>query len=189
MLNTNLHNYFDQTDETRTARFKAGLVTKSNVAIASAITAYARISLTNHMMDPDNPVFYHDTDSIVLQHPLPDQAVGIELGQMKLEYTVKAGVFAGPKLYALQTGGGKEVVKAKGYGSAGINFASLASLNQGVSLVVQKEYWSPEPLKGSVKTYTRPFTLKRTTVRQDILSSDYLEGLLLKAQLKRVDKG
>jgi hypothetical protein len=140
LLDTSLHNYFDQTDETRTARFRAGLVTKSNVAIASAITAYARIALTSHMMDPNNPVFYHDTDSIVLQHPLPSSAVGIELGQMKLEYTIEAGVFAGPKLYAIRTEEGKEIIRAKGYGARGITFKSLASLNEGVALVVDKEY-------------------------------------------------
>ena len=92
------------------------------------------------MMDPNNPVFYHDTDSIVLQHPLPETAVGIELGQMKLEYVIEAGVFAGPKLYALRTAEGKEVVKAKGYGSKGINFDSLARLSAGESIVVLKEY-------------------------------------------------
>ena len=59
---------------------------KSNVAIASAITSYARI----HMMQFKTGSFqdqiaYTDTDSIFLTQPLPESLVGQELGLMKDE--------------------------------------------------------------------------------------------------------
>lgn len=120
------------------AKYEAG--SRSNVAIAAAITAYARIALSNHMMDPNNPVFYHDTDSIVVQNPLPAAVVGKELGQMKLEYTIRQGVFAGPKLYSIITDEDKPVVKAKGYGSKGLSHKEFEGLLEGEVLRMTKEY-------------------------------------------------
>jgi hypothetical protein len=56
---------------------------RSNVAIAAAITSYARI----HMMDLklNYDVCYSDTDSIFTTHPLPDHLIGPDLGQLKDE--------------------------------------------------------------------------------------------------------
>jgi len=60
---------------------------KANVAIAAAVTAYARI----HMMDLklNYDVCYSDTDSIFTTHPLgpwqPDHLIGPGLGQLKDE--------------------------------------------------------------------------------------------------------
>lgn len=55
----------------------------SNVAIASAITSYARI----HMMQykHEGVVAYTDTDSIFTTQPLPNNLIGKELGMMKDE--------------------------------------------------------------------------------------------------------
>ncbi len=114
--------------------------TRSNVAIAAAITAYARMGLTSHMKDENNPVYYHDTDSIVVSQPRPDRVVGKERGEMKLEYVIKEGVFAGPKLYSLRVEGGKEVVKAKGYGSKGLRYENYKNRLAGETMERMKEY-------------------------------------------------
>ena len=119
---------------------KVEMSSRSNVAIAAAITAYSRIALAQHMNDPNNPVFYHDTDSVIVQHPLPASAVGVELGQMKLEYTIKDGIFAGPKLYSIITEEGKAVIKAKGYGSEGLTHKDFRGLLDGTPLTLMKEY-------------------------------------------------
>ncbi|KAJ1562921.1 hypothetical protein HK096_008490 [Nowakowskiella sp. JEL0078] len=44
----------------------------SNVALASAITAYSRININKYKYIPNNPAYYSDTDSIVLAKPLKE---------------------------------------------------------------------------------------------------------------------
>ena len=73
---------------------------KSNVAIAAAITSYARI----HMMDLklNYDVLYSDTDSIFTTHPLPGHLIGPELGQLKDEMAgvvIDKAYFLGIKQY------------------------------------------------------------------------------------------
>jgi hypothetical protein len=56
-------------------------VVKSNVAIASAITSYARINMMDFKLN--NDVIYSDTDSVILANSIDDSLIGPELGQMK----------------------------------------------------------------------------------------------------------
>ena len=76
------------------------LPVKANVAIAAAVTSYARI----HMMDLklNYDVCYSDTDSIFTTHPLPDHLIGSELGQLKDELggtVIDKAYFLGLKQY------------------------------------------------------------------------------------------
>lgn len=78
----------------------------SNVAIASAVTAYARI----HMIQFKNNenCFYTDTDSIFTNKPLDLEFIGKDLGQMKDELDgvvidlQRRGIFLGIKKYGYQ---------------------------------------------------------------------------------------
>lgn len=56
---------------------------KSNVAIAAAITAHARIYM--NQFKQNNFIIYTDTDSIITTQPLPDKLLGNELGMFKDE--------------------------------------------------------------------------------------------------------
>ena len=56
---------------------------KSNVAIASAITSYARIHMMQYKLD--GHIFYTDTDSIFTNKPLDLTLIGKDLGLMKDE--------------------------------------------------------------------------------------------------------
>jgi hypothetical protein len=64
-----------------------------NIAVASAITSYARVYMSSVKNNPNFNLYYSDTDSAVTDAPLPDFAVGTELGQFKLEYVIKKAVF------------------------------------------------------------------------------------------------
>jgi len=78
---------------------------KSNVAIAAAVTAYARIEMMKYKTLPGYNVYYSDTDSIILDKPLPTNMVGKELGQMKDELNgnvMLKAYFLGIKKYAYQ---------------------------------------------------------------------------------------
>ena len=73
---------------------------KSNVAIAAAVTAYARIIMIPFKIDPNT--LYTDTDSAFTSAPIDSSLIGDQLGQMKDEMKgilIQEGLFLGPKKY------------------------------------------------------------------------------------------
>lgn len=73
---------------------------KSNVAIASAVTSYARIHMMKYKLH-DN-ICYTDTDSIFITGDLDDNSIGKDLGLMKDELngkTINEAYFLGIKKY------------------------------------------------------------------------------------------
>jgi hypothetical protein len=101
-----------------------------NVAIASAISAYARIKMSSFKNNPLFKLYYSDTDSAVVDRPLPSELVGKELGLMKLEHTVTKAVFLAPKVYGLITNKGEEIIKAKGLPKNAIQNLKISDLEQ-----------------------------------------------------------
>src|SRR6267142_47480 len=86
-----------------------------SIAIASAITAYARIHMTQFKNNPDFILYYSDTDSIYIDKPLPPEMVDSKsLGKMKLENVLTKAIFLAPKVYYLETVEGKVIYKVKG---------------------------------------------------------------------------
>jgi DNA polymerase type B, organellar and viral len=75
-------------------------IVKSNVAIAAAVTAYARIEMIPYSLMEGT--VYTDTDSIFTTDLLPDHLIGKDIGLMKDELngiTIKEGLFLGIKKY------------------------------------------------------------------------------------------
>jgi hypothetical protein len=86
-----------------------------NVAIASAITAYARIHMSQFKNNPHFKLYYTDTDSIYIDRPLPTHLVNSNvLGLMKLECVLTDAIFLAPKVYYLETTDEKIIYKVKG---------------------------------------------------------------------------
>jgi hypothetical protein len=78
-------------------------VVKNNVAIASAITAYARIHMMPYKLDPT--CAYSDTDSVFTKDSLGIIKEGKELGKFKDELNginIKNATFLGIKQYGYQ---------------------------------------------------------------------------------------
>lgn len=76
---------------------------KSQVAIAAAVTSYARMEMVKYKTLNNVSVLYSDTNSIFTDKPLPDIFIGKELGQMKNELGegyIKKAYFFGIKQYA-----------------------------------------------------------------------------------------
>lgn len=72
----------------------------SNIAIASAITAYARIHMIPFKLN--NDCYYSDTDSIFLGNELSSKEIGDDLGLMKDELNggnIEEAYFLGIKQY------------------------------------------------------------------------------------------
>jgi len=78
---------------------------KSNVAIAAAVTSYARIEMMQLKMllvKLGINLYYTDTDSIFVDQELPPELIGNELGQLKDELKgeyIKKAYFLGIKKY------------------------------------------------------------------------------------------
>lgn len=78
---------------------------KSNVAIAAAVTSYARIEMIELKMlliKLNIKLYYTDTDSIFVDKELPSYLIGKELGQLKDELNggiIKKAYFLGIKKY------------------------------------------------------------------------------------------
>lgn len=93
-----------------------------HVPISAAVTAWSRALLYGYMkrvpFEHGGRLYYSDTDSIVYSDPAggpkADMPLGDEVGLLKLEYEVKEGSFAAPKLYMIEAGG-KIVVRSKGF--------------------------------------------------------------------------
>ncbi|OAX30510.1 hypothetical protein K503DRAFT_705180, partial [Rhizopogon vinicolor AM-OR11-026] len=79
-----------------------------NIAIAAAVTAGGRLWMAQFKNNPNYKLYYSDTDSIIIDKPLSDDKIGNNLGQVKLECTIKKAVFLAPKVYGLITKDGKE---------------------------------------------------------------------------------
>jgi len=86
-----------------------------SIGIAAAVTAYARIHMSQFKNNPNFNLYYSDTDSIYIDKPLPDEFISSTiLGKMKLEYICKNAIFLAPKVYYLETEDGKVIYKVKG---------------------------------------------------------------------------
>jgi hypothetical protein len=86
-----------------------------NIAIAAAISAYARIHMTQFKNNPEINLYYTDTDSIYIDKPLSEEMISsTELGKMKQEYILDKAIFLSPKVYFLITKEGKKIFKVKG---------------------------------------------------------------------------
>ena len=138
-----------------------------NVAIASAITAEARIFMSQFKNDPNFKLYYSDTDSIFTNKPLPESMVGTALGQLKLEYTIKKAVFLAPKVYALITEDGKEIIKVKGLTNELISKLTFSDLEALLAKDSSKEFtqekWFKSVIKGEITTNDMIYTLKSTS--------------------------
>lgn len=97
-----------------------------SVGVSASITAYSSIfmlKIKKYIQSLGGQIYYTDTDSIVTNIPLPEEYIGNDIGQFKLEYKIIRGYFISSKLYCLvvwdkEKNKEKVVIKAKGvYGS------------------------------------------------------------------------
>lgn len=151
--------------------------TDVNVGIASAITAEARIHMTYFKNNPNFNLYYSDTDSAFLDKELPDNMVGKDLGQVKLENTINKAVFLAPKVYALETND-KTIIKVKGLTHEEINKLSFndieALLIKDSSKEFNQEKWFKNMLQGEISIENQIYTLKQTSNKRE---SIYVENI------------
>lgn len=88
---------------------------QTSVGIASAITAYSRIHMSQFKNNPDINLYYSDTDSIYTDSELDESFIDNKvLGKLKLENICKKAIFLSPKVYCLITNSNEFIFKIKG---------------------------------------------------------------------------
>lgn len=107
----------DQNDKTITYTDRVSLFKDISVPITALVNSYARVYLNSLKLDLINQgysLFYSDTDSLVVDKPLPPHLVGSDIGLFKLEYVIKRGYFISEKLYFLVLSDDSTISVAKG---------------------------------------------------------------------------
>jgi hypothetical protein len=151
----------------------------TSIAIASAITAYARIHMSQFKNNLDYNLYYSDTDSIYIDKPLDDSLVNSKvLGLMKLENIIDKAIFLAPKVYCLELENGDIVYKVKGL-SHDINltlddFTNL--LNKDSLLQKYQVKWRKHIEEGNISVIEQLYTLQVTDNKRKLI---YQNGILV----------
>jgi hypothetical protein len=112
-----------------------------SVAIASSITSYARIKMSEIKTKYYNNIYYSDTDSIDLDLILPEKYISNSLGDYKFEGKFKKVVYIAPKVYAAITEDNDEYVVIKGFKDKNVSFnevEKIVNLNEKLKLNQEK---------------------------------------------------
>ena len=151
--------------------------------ISSAISAYARIHMSFFKNNPEFKLYYSDTDSAVIDKPLPDNMVGSELGQMKLEHTITKAVFLAPKVYGIIDTEGNEIIKAKGLTKDNIKSIKIADLEQLLNLDASKLFSQNKQykslFKSNISVLNTIYTLKATSNKRQLIYVNEILNLLI----------
>lgn len=149
-----------------------------NIAIASAITGGARMWMSVLKNSSKFNLYYSDTDSVVVDKPLPSIMVGKELGQLKLEHVIKRAVFLAPKVYGLITVDGIEVIKIKGITKDLLPDIHIQDLEQLMFKDSSREFtqvkWFKKVMEGEITVSDIAYTLKVTSNKRNPI---YVDGV------------
>jgi hypothetical protein len=159
-----------------------------NVAIAAAITAYARIHMSQFKNNPNFTLYYSDTDSAYFDKPLPDYMLSDKiLGKMKLEYICKNVIFLAPKVYCLETIDGKIIYKAKGLKhEVELTMSDFKTLlNKDAVLQKHQSKWFRNLSEGQINILEQIYTLKVTENKRKLI---YRNSKLVSTQSYKIDK-
>jgi hypothetical protein len=88
-----------------------------SIGIAAAITAYARIYMSQFKNNPEIILYYTDTDSVYVDENsnIPENLINSKiLGKLKLENICSRAIFLASKMYCLETEDNKLITKVKG---------------------------------------------------------------------------
>ena len=147
----------------------------TNVAIASAITAYARIHMSQFKNNPDYILYYSDTDSIYISKRLPAHLVSdTELGLMKLEYICKKAIFIAPKVYCVLTEDNKFIFKVKGLISkVNLTMSDFESLLiKDTVLEKTQDKWFKSIENAEITVKSQLYSLKVTASKRELVYNE-----------------
>jgi hypothetical protein len=142
----------------------------SNIAMASAITSYARIHMQNYKLMSNTILYYSDTDSIFINHPLKE--VNKNIGFMKLENKIKEIYFLAPKVYAYLNDKNETIIKSAGFPSTHLNFNDFKKIYNNLKLD-KKIYYTQ--LEGKVLEFNlKKYELNLENLKKESYSRQWI---------------
>ena len=166
-----------------------------NIAIAAAVTAYARMYMANIMFEIEKlgiNIYYKDTDSLYTDKPIPEYLISsTELGLFKLEYKCNNAIFLAPKVYCLNgidaagkagaRDNNKFIYKVKGLSSSvNLNVEDFESLlNYNAKLEKTQTKWFKSLSEGNITIKDQIYTLKATDNKRQLIYKDNIYKLFL----------
>jgi DNA polymerase type B, organellar and viral len=143
-----------------------------SVGIASAITAYARIHMSQFKNNPDFNLYYTDTDSVYTNKTLPEYLIDTKvLGKLKLESIVNKAIFLSPKVYCLETKDGTFIYKVKG-----LSHETELTLQDFKQLLYKDTFiekfhrkWFRDLSKAQIQLLEQVYTLKVTDNKRELI--------------------
>lgn len=158
---------------------------KINIAIASAISANARVDMSAFKNHPDFILYYSDTDSYFLNKPLPGHLVDDKkLGLFKLEKVLTKFVALGPKTYGGIDSSGVEFTKVKGLKTP-VTVQQLEKLLiKNNSLNLEQTKWFNHISDSTISVKDSAYNLKPTDAKRNLV---YNNGILVGTSNKVVE--
>jgi hypothetical protein len=147
-----------------------------NIAIASAVTAYARIHMSQFKNNPSLPnLYYTDTDSCYFDGPLdPSFISSTQLGKLKLEGIYDQALFLAPKVYSLKNES-EEVIKIKGLTKDAIKNNKITIdtlellLSKDHKLAFTQTKWFKNISESSIQLLDQVYTLQATENKRELI--------------------
>jgi len=150
-----------------------------NISIAAAITAYARIHMSQFKNNPNLPnLYYTDTDSLYFDGPLPDSMVDPKrLGALKLEGIYEKAIFLAPKVYGLKNTASQqqEIIKIKGLNKEAIKKNKMTLeylellLEKDSKLEFEQDKWYKNLDVANILIKNELYTLKATNNKRELI--------------------
>nr|YP_010697864.1 DNA polymerase [Phellinidium ferrugineofuscum]WCF76825.1 DNA polymerase [Phellinidium ferrugineofuscum] len=147
---------------------------KINIAIASAVTANARVHMSQFSNNSEYKLYYSDTvppgPSIFIDKPLADSLVSDkQLGLMKLEHVLTKYVGIGPKVYGGIDTEGNEFTKVKGFKGC-VSLDQLERLlDSNGSIELNQEKWFRSVEQGTITIKNSSYDLKPTNNKRELI--------------------
>jgi len=149
-----------------------------NISISSAVTAYARILMSQFKNNSKIKLYYTDTDSIYTNLN-PDKLNEIIknivdpkiLGKLKLESISSRAIFISPKVYYLKTLKSQEIYKVKGLNKntllTNIDFETL--INKDSKLIKTQDKWYKDISKAHIVVKNQIYTIQQTDNKRELI--------------------
>jgi hypothetical protein len=158
-----------------------------NIPIATFVTSYSRIWMSQFKNNPLIKLFYTDTDSIFIStETIPDFLLNLiddkDLGKLKLEHNVIKAIFLAPKLYCFLTNENKLITKTRGLShNIELNlgdFQNLLYKNTEINKIQSK--WFKNIYQGTIKIEDLPYSIKYTENKRKLIFDS--NGKLIKTE-------
>lgn len=174
-----IENMFDPENDEQVEHFFSSAIV--SIAISAAITAYARIHMSQ-FKKPGLPykLYYSDTDSIMIDKPLGSSFIGKELGKMKLEYVFEESIFLASKVYGGHIQGeNRDICKVKGFKNK-VSISELKNLlSKDSKISLSHEKWFRNFAAGNIQIKEQPYVLRVTDNKRKLV---FKNNILVKTE-------